>query len=281
MKDPDRHPGARTSTTTLSQMTSAKFSDLPISALTKRALAEVLRYETMTVVQQQSLPVALTGADVLAKAKTGTGKTLSFLIPALESALRPPAMPGKIKILCVSPTRELASQILEEGLLLCKFHTGLKLMCVFGGTNMKKVSAAPLVVHEMCARVFDAGARARANTTRSLTPRTTFTRTHATHSPARMQDLSLFQQRPPDLLVATPGRLNDHLQNSGLDALMQNLRVLIFDEACPTSSLPSPPSFTLLSLSLSLSLSLASSSSTRHDPHRHPPPLGVGATLKV
>jgi hypothetical protein len=38
-------------------------------------------------------------------------------------------------------------------------------------------------------------------------------------------------RKPPDLLVATPGRLNDHLQNSGLQGLMQGLRVLIFDEA--------------------------------------------------
>ena len=82
------HASARTSTTTLSQMTSDKFSDLSINALTKRALAEVLCYGTMTVVQQQSLPVALTGVDVLAKAKTGTGKTLSFLIPAIESILK-------------------------------------------------------------------------------------------------------------------------------------------------------------------------------------------------
>ena len=38
-------------------------------------------------------------------------------------------------------------------------------------------------------------------------------------------------RKPPDLLVATPGRLNDHLQNSGLQGLMLGLRVLIFDEA--------------------------------------------------
>jgi ATP-dependent RNA helicase MSS116 len=129
----------------------------------------------MTVVQQQSLPVALTGVDVLAKAKTGTGKTLSFLIPAIESilkstifidffianaltfqnlyqeiALRPPAMSGKVKILIISPTRELASQIYEEGQMLCKFHVGFKLMCVFGGTNMKKVHATRGIV--VCAR---------------------------------------------------------------------------------------------------------------------------------
>jgi len=135
------NPSARTSTTTMSQMTGARFADLPIHADTKRALAEVLRYETMTIVQEQSLPVALTGVDVLAKAKTGTGKTLSFLIPAIEEALRAQGAPGKIKVLIVSPTRELASQIYEEGQMLCRFHSGLKLMCIYG----KRPAAVPLL----------------------------------------------------------------------------------------------------------------------------------------
>ena len=126
------NPSARTSTTTMSQMTAAQFADLPIHADTKRALAEVLRYETMTIVQEQSLPVALTGVDVLAKAKTGTGKTLSFLIPAIEQVLRAQGAPGRIKVLIVSPTRELASQIYEEGQMLCRFHSGFKLMCIYG-----------------------------------------------------------------------------------------------------------------------------------------------------
>ena len=175
------NPSARTSSTTLSQMTAARFADLTINPLTKKAIAEVLRYETMTLVQQQSLPVALSGVDVLAKAKTGTGKTLSFLLPALEAALRPPSGGPRIKILIVSPTRELASQIYEEGQMVCKFHSGFKLMCIYGGTNMNK-------------------------------------------------DINGFKA-PPDLLVATPGRLNDHLQSSGLDRMMLGLRVLILDEA--------------------------------------------------
>ena len=60
-------------------------------------------------------------------------------------------MPGMVKILIISPTRELASQIYEEGQMLCKFHVGFKLMCVFGGTNMKKVHATRGTVR-VCAR---------------------------------------------------------------------------------------------------------------------------------
>ena len=60
-------------------------------------------------------------------------------------------MPGRVQILIISPTRELASQIYEEGQMLCKFHVGFKLMCVFGGTNMKKVHATRGIVR-VCAR---------------------------------------------------------------------------------------------------------------------------------
>jgi ATP-dependent RNA helicase MSS116 len=68
-------------------MTGARFDSLPIHANTKKAIAEVMGYELMTLVQDQTLAHALTGVDMLAKAKTGTGKTLAFLIPAIERAV--------------------------------------------------------------------------------------------------------------------------------------------------------------------------------------------------
>ena len=86
--------------------------------------------------QQQSLPVALSGVDVLAKAKTGTGKTLSFLLPALEAALRPPSGGPRIKILIVSPTRELASQVAEEIRRLTKGSL-VKVGAVWGKSALK------------------------------------------------------------------------------------------------------------------------------------------------
>ena len=49
-----------------------------------RALAEVLKYDLCTTVQAQSVPASLEGPDMVCKARTGTGKTLAFLIPALE-----------------------------------------------------------------------------------------------------------------------------------------------------------------------------------------------------
>jgi hypothetical protein len=88
--------------------------------------------------QAASIPVSLTGVDVLAKAKTGSGKTLAFLIPAIDRlAMRvvPVAAANAVRVLVVSPTRELASQIAVEAKKLCAAHR-LNVVCVFGGTNL-------------------------------------------------------------------------------------------------------------------------------------------------
>lgn len=73
---PGLHDGARTTSTTLSQMTKTRFCDLTVANVLKKAIAEVMGYQTATLVQERSIPVSLTGRDVLVKAKTGTGKTL-------------------------------------------------------------------------------------------------------------------------------------------------------------------------------------------------------------
>lgn len=91
-------------------------------ARARRALAEVMQYELCTDVQAASLPVCLRGADVCVKAKTGTGKTLAFLIPAFERLQKDAHRRGKIGALVVSPTRELATQIAEEAKTLATFH---------------------------------------------------------------------------------------------------------------------------------------------------------------
>jgi ATP-dependent RNA helicase MSS116 len=171
---------SRTSSTTLSQITTAPFSDLRIHEATKSALREV-GFERMTVVQEASIPIALTGADVVAKARTGTGKTIAFLIPVIESILRAPAAEKGITALIISPTRELARQIEKEASMLVAHHGNIKVQCVVGGTNMN-------------------------SETRALKER-------------------------PHILVATPGRLNDHIQTNALNFMMKDLRCLVFDEA--------------------------------------------------
>eukprot|EP01047_Picozoa_sp_COSAG01_P113118 COSAG01_NODE_41833_length_446_cov_5.824207_1_plen_78_part_01 len=66
------------------QVTSEIFSAQPLGRSTLRALRETLEIEHMTEIQARTLAPALAGKDILGRARTGTGKTLAFLVPALE-----------------------------------------------------------------------------------------------------------------------------------------------------------------------------------------------------
>ena len=87
-----------------------------------RAVAEIMGYESCTKVQADAIPAMLAGEDGVCKAKTGTGKTLAFLIPAIDSILHNPPPPGSVGVLVISPARELAMQIEAEAKQLTRFH---------------------------------------------------------------------------------------------------------------------------------------------------------------
>src|SRR5579862_3190847 len=84
------------------------FTELPLSAALQQKLA-ASEFITPTPVQAQAIPPALEGRDVLATAQTGTGKTLAFLIPAIE--LMRKSQPQGVQTLVLVPTRELAMQV--------------------------------------------------------------------------------------------------------------------------------------------------------------------------
>lgn len=86
-------------------------------------------------VQQLSIPQALDGRDLLISAPTGTGKTLAFLLPALQHLLDfPRKQPGPTRVLILAPTRELAEQIHQQASLFSD-TTGLSSVVVTGGIN--------------------------------------------------------------------------------------------------------------------------------------------------
>lgn len=126
----------------------ASFSSLPLSGVTARVLRDDFRYDLMSATQAQCIPVALAGRDIVARAKTGTGKTLAFLVPAVEAvakAKRAAAASGggekAIRALVISPTRELAQQIEEEARRLAGAH-GLHVTCAVGGLSISRDKAA-------------------------------------------------------------------------------------------------------------------------------------------
>jgi ATP-dependent RNA helicase RhlE len=87
------------------------FTELPLSSALQQRLATA-QFINPTPIQEQAIPCALDGKDVLATAQTGTGKTLAFLIPVIEMLQREPSQ--KVRVLVLLPTRELAIQVNEE-----------------------------------------------------------------------------------------------------------------------------------------------------------------------
>jgi ATP-dependent RNA helicase DDX6/DHH1 len=91
-------------------------------------------WENPSPIQEASIPIALTGRDILARAKNGTGKTGAYVIPILE---RIDTSKDKIQALIIVPTRELALQTSQICIEISK-HMGCKVMATTGGTNLKE-----------------------------------------------------------------------------------------------------------------------------------------------
>lgn len=114
-------------------------SDVPLFAalgLGERTLAAIreLGYMEPTDIQTKAIPVALSGKDIVGTAQTGTGKTAAFSLPIIEK-IKP--SDNKIKLLVLSPTRELASQICTAFDSFAKY-TDLKSVLVQGGVSMDR-----------------------------------------------------------------------------------------------------------------------------------------------
>jgi ATP-dependent RNA helicase RhlE len=155
------------------------FSDLGLAAPIMRALQSA-GYNTPTAIQAQAIPVVLAGRDVLGIAQTGTGKTAAFALPILQrlAADRRPAQRRGCRVLVLSPTRELATQIADSFRAYGR-HLDLTVGVVFGGVNHR----------------------------------------------CQAQRMA----RGVDVLVATPGRLIDHLTEGNI--ALASTEVLVLDEA--------------------------------------------------
>lgn len=113
-----------------------QFSNLPLNKSILKAVAEQ-RFHTPTLVQQKTIPLILDKKNVIVSAQTGTGKTAAFALPILHllAEKQPDANKTTIKSLIVTPTRELAIQILEN-IKSFNTYTNLKAAAVFGGVPL-------------------------------------------------------------------------------------------------------------------------------------------------
>ncbi|MCB2226018.1 MAG: DEAD/DEAH box helicase [Desulfarculaceae bacterium] len=117
------------------------FSDFDLPPELLKGLSDS-GYERCTLIQEKAIPLGLEGRDVAGEAKTGTGKTAAFLVPIFAHLARDKERkPGEISVLIVSPTRELALQILQDAQAIGR-HMDLKMLAVFGGVDYKKQADA-------------------------------------------------------------------------------------------------------------------------------------------
>lgn len=140
---------------------------------------ESMNFVSPTPVQEKTIPLILSGRDVLASAQTGTGKTAAFLLPTLSKIEETPG--DGIKCMIIVPTRELALQI-DQNLQGLAYFTGVSSMAIYGGGDGSG---------------FDQEKKAITSGV--------------------------------DVLIATPGRLNSHINLGYLK--METIRFLILDEA--------------------------------------------------
>lgn len=113
------------------QAPTRSFRDFSVCEVIKQNIAQK-GYSVPTPIQDKVIPEVLLGRDVLGLASTGTGKTAAFLIPLLEKIMR---SQGREKVLIITPTRELAVQIVEEGKQLAR-GTRIYTTLVIGGVDM-------------------------------------------------------------------------------------------------------------------------------------------------
>jgi ATP-dependent RNA helicase DeaD len=150
-----------------------KFKELGISDLTIRALSD-MGFEEPTPIQEQAIPILLTGKDLVGQAQTGTGKTAAFGIPLLENIGK---SVGATFGIVLTPTRELCIQVAEELNKLGQF-SNVRTLPIYGGQDIQRQI-------------------------RSL-------------------------QRRPQIIVATPGRLMDHMDRRTIK--LSDIKMVVMDE---------------------------------------------------
>ena len=110
-----------------------KFSDFQIENKLKKSI-DLAEFKLPTPIQSQSIPVSLTGKDILGTAQTGTGKTLAFTIPMINKLIKD----KHSMALIVCPTRELATQVMATVLKLNVREIGIGNALLIGGESMQK-----------------------------------------------------------------------------------------------------------------------------------------------
>uniref|UniRef100_A0A8C7Z9F0 RNA helicase n=1 Tax=Oryzias sinensis TaxID=183150 RepID=A0A8C7Z9F0_9TELE len=119
-----------------SDVTATKGNEFEDYCLKRELLMGIFEmgWEKPSPIQEESIPIALSGRDILARAKNGTGKSGAYLIPLLE---RIDLKKDHIQAIVMVPTRELALQVSQISIQISKHMGGVKVMATTGGTNLR------------------------------------------------------------------------------------------------------------------------------------------------
>ena len=109
------------------------FNQLPLESQLKNSL-KFADFKTPTPIQSQSIPLSLTGKDILGTAQTGTGKTLAFTVPMINKLIKD----KNAMALIICPTRELASQVMQTVTKLNSKEININSALLIGGESMQK-----------------------------------------------------------------------------------------------------------------------------------------------
>lgn len=129
-KQVEEFPGMETAVQ--AQESHMRYVDAQIDDRILRAVQE-MGFDEMTPIQEQAIPLFMTGRDIIGQAQTGTGKTAAFGIPILQK-INPDDRNVQAVILC--PTRELAMQAAEELRKFSKYMHGIKVAAIYGGQDI-------------------------------------------------------------------------------------------------------------------------------------------------
>ncbi len=113
--------------------TATSFADLALPEPLQQGLRDV-GYETPSAIQARTIPVLLSGADLVGQAQTGTGKTAAFALPALARIDLSRAVP---QVLVLAPTRELAIQVAEAFQKYAHYLPGFRILPLYGGSDYR------------------------------------------------------------------------------------------------------------------------------------------------
>src|SRR6266705_3507980 len=135
------------------------FASLGLAPELVRAVAEE-GYEQPTPIQQEAIPLALAGRDLIGSAQTGTGKTAAFMLPILQRLAN--AGPKHVlRALILVPTRELAEQVLQSARVYGRHVRGVTAAAVYGGVGMERghvdFSRLEVLVLDEADRMLDMG----------------------------------------------------------------------------------------------------------------------------